>query len=377
MTVFSFAEPPPGWRLAPLRRPDGRFRGVVYSGGSIPVGRYADFRVLGTPFEEGLAIWPVRQTYADGQVKPWTGPPEPPGGAEASESGPTDPGPAAAVEIGAPGSSAAGGAASDDDDGGSDAGIRLGVIAIGISLLAAAARLPLVDAAREAARRGRGPVRAGRPAPAARPGHVPAPRRADARRLLQRRLLHLHPGGARARRPPPRRRHAGLPARALGARRGWTRPSPFSSSARAAAWATGEGSRAGTGWRCGPCTTGTRSSRGRRCSRSRATTACSPTSRRCTWACWRAARSSAATSGTSWRRPGQADPVLPRALRPLAGADRRRLGGPHRRRDRRLHRRPGVLVGRQGHGHGPARADRGVRRRHGGRAPPVRRPLRR
>ncbi len=139
VTVFSFAEPPPGWRLAPLRRPDGSFRGVVYSGGRIPVGRYADFRVLGTPFEEGLAIWPVRQTYADGQVKPWTGPPEPPGGAEASESGPTDPGPAAAVEIGAPGSSAAGGAASDDDDGGSDAGIWLGVIAIGISLLAAAA----------------------------------------------------------------------------------------------------------------------------------------------------------------------------------------------------------------------------------------------
>ena len=31
-------------------------------------------------------------------------------------------------------------------------------------------------------------------------------------------------------------------------------------------------------------------------------------------------------------------------------------------RDRRLHRRPGVVVGRQGHGHRAARADRGLRR---------------
>jgi uncharacterized protein YcnI len=138
VTVFSFADPPPGWRLTPLRRPDGSVRGVVYSGGRIPVGRYADFRMLGTPFEEGLATWPARQTYADGQVKPWTGPPETSGGGEPAESGPTDPGPAAAVEIGAPGSSP-GGATAEDDDDGSGTAIWLGVIAIGISLLAALA----------------------------------------------------------------------------------------------------------------------------------------------------------------------------------------------------------------------------------------------
>jgi uncharacterized protein YcnI len=135
VTVFSFAEPPPGWTLTPLRETDGRFRGVVYSGGRIPAGRYADFHVLGTPFEEGLAIWPARQGYADGQVKPWTGPPELPGQGEAPESGPTDPGPAPAVEIGAPGSTAAGATAEDDDDSGT--AIWLGVIAIGISLLSA------------------------------------------------------------------------------------------------------------------------------------------------------------------------------------------------------------------------------------------------
>jgi uncharacterized protein YcnI len=139
VTVFSFADPPPGWRLTPLRRPEGRFRGVVYSGGSIPVGRYADFRMLGTPFEEGQAVWPSRQTYADGQVKPWTGPPETPGQAEARETGPADPGPAAAVEITAPGSAPAGTAVDGDDGDGSGAAIWLGVIAIGISLLAALA----------------------------------------------------------------------------------------------------------------------------------------------------------------------------------------------------------------------------------------------
>jgi hypothetical protein len=138
VTVFSFADPPPGWRITPLRRPDGRFRGVAYSGGSIPVARYADFRMLGTPFEEGTALWRTRQTYADGQVKPWTGPPEQPG-AESSESGPAEPGPAAAVEITAPGSAPASAAAPADDDDGSGTAIWLGVIAIGISLLAALA----------------------------------------------------------------------------------------------------------------------------------------------------------------------------------------------------------------------------------------------
>lgn len=139
ITVYSFADPPPGWRLTPLRRPDGRLRGVVYSGGRIGVGRYADFRMLGTPFEEGLAVWPSRQTYADGQVKPWTGPPELPGQEAAPESSPTAPGPAAAVEVVAAGSAPATAGGGGDGDDGSGTAIWLGVIAIGISLLAALA----------------------------------------------------------------------------------------------------------------------------------------------------------------------------------------------------------------------------------------------
>ena len=61
----------------------------------------------------------------------------------------------------------------------------------------------------------------------------------------------------------------------------------------------------------------------------------------------------------------QADPVLPGALRPLPGADRRRVRRARRRRHRRQHRRAGVVVGRQGHRHGAARAHRRLRRRHG------------
>lgn len=135
VTVYSFADPPAGWTVTPVRAPDGRFSGVVYSGGSIGVDRYADFHVLGTPFESGTAVWKARQTYADGKVKPWTGPAEQPG-QEAPESGPTDPGPAAVVTVLEPGQAATGAGAAaiaGRDDSDSGAAIWLGVIAIVIS----------------------------------------------------------------------------------------------------------------------------------------------------------------------------------------------------------------------------------------------------
>jgi uncharacterized protein YcnI len=135
ITVYSFAAPPPGWTLRPLLGPDKRYSGVVYSGGRIPVGQYEDFRMLGTPFESGSALWKTRQTYADGQVKPWTGPPEKPG-ATTQENGPTSPGPAAVVTIAEPGQAvgATGAGATHADDSG--AAIWLGVIAIAISAMA-------------------------------------------------------------------------------------------------------------------------------------------------------------------------------------------------------------------------------------------------
>ena len=134
ITVYSFAAPPPGWTMRTVRGPDKRFRAVIYSG-SLPPNGYVDFRVLGTPFESGTATWKTLQTYAGGQVKPWTGAPEKPG-EETPETGPTDVGPAPVVTVAEPGQavgSTGTTATSAEDDSG--AAVWLGVIAIGISAL--------------------------------------------------------------------------------------------------------------------------------------------------------------------------------------------------------------------------------------------------
>lgn len=98
VTVYSFAPPPAGWTIKQRIAPDGTLAGVVYSGGTIPVNGYVDFTFLGTPFDTGETVWKAYQTYADGKVKPWTGAPEPPD-AISAESGPAEPGPAAAVQV--------------------------------------------------------------------------------------------------------------------------------------------------------------------------------------------------------------------------------------------------------------------------------------
>ena len=157
MTVYSIGPTPPG--LEGHRRsagPNGKFATLVFSGGRIAPNRYADFTVLGTPFESGQAVWPVVQAYSDGKDKPWTGPPEKPG-EECPETGPDRPGPAAAQTILEPGQApptaprAAGGGSGDDD---SDTAIWLGVIAIGISgARGPGHRVPLVHPAGDAARR--------------------------------------------------------------------------------------------------------------------------------------------------------------------------------------------------------------------------------
>ena len=137
VTVYSVGPPPPGWKVTAIRGANGKFANLVFSGGRIPPNRYADFTVLATAFASGQAVWPVNQTYSDGTTKPWTGPPEEPGEAS-GETGPTDPGPAAAQTILEAGQVPAGGAAGGGGSGGddSDAAIWLGVIAIGIAALA-------------------------------------------------------------------------------------------------------------------------------------------------------------------------------------------------------------------------------------------------
>lgn len=98
VTVYAFAPPPPGWTYRERIANDGTIAGVVYSGGQIPVNGYLDFTFLGTAFTTGTTVWKSYQTYADGKVKPWSGEPEGPD-AISPETGPTEPGPAASVEV--------------------------------------------------------------------------------------------------------------------------------------------------------------------------------------------------------------------------------------------------------------------------------------
>jgi periplasmic copper chaperone A len=136
VTVSSFAPPPAGWSLQETLSDDGRTIGVVYRGGTIGIDRYLDFTFLGVGFDTGTAIWKTKQTYADGVVKSWTGPPDPPG-AESVETGANQPGPASAVEVVAVGAApAATVAAAANKSDSSGAGIWLGLIAIVVAAAA-------------------------------------------------------------------------------------------------------------------------------------------------------------------------------------------------------------------------------------------------
>lgn len=97
LIVYS-VDPAPGWSARMLLRRDGRSRGVVFRGGRIPQDQFAEFGLLATPLETGTALWRSEQVYADGLVKPWTGPPEEPGEIS-GESAPEDPGPSSATVV--------------------------------------------------------------------------------------------------------------------------------------------------------------------------------------------------------------------------------------------------------------------------------------
>jgi hypothetical protein len=128
----------PGWRVATTPGAGGRVDVVAFSGGRIGAGRHQDFTLLATPTAGGTAVWPAAQTYADGAVKPWTGPPAD-GETARAETGPAAAGPAPATPVlaaGAPAPAAAPGRPGADDDG-SGAAVWLGLIAIGIAALAA------------------------------------------------------------------------------------------------------------------------------------------------------------------------------------------------------------------------------------------------
>lgn len=128
--------PAPGWRVATAPGPGGGVASVTFAGGEIGPGRHQDFTLLARPTAAGPAVWQSAQTYADGRVKPWTGPPEDPGDASA-ETGPSAPGPAAATTVLEAGAPALPAGSAPRPDGGSGAAVWLGLIAIAVAALAA------------------------------------------------------------------------------------------------------------------------------------------------------------------------------------------------------------------------------------------------
>lgn len=71
---FSF-EPVAGWERSEKRAANGALQGVVWRG-SLPVGSFVRFAFLAaTPERPGELRWRALQTYADGTVVRWIGPP--------------------------------------------------------------------------------------------------------------------------------------------------------------------------------------------------------------------------------------------------------------------------------------------------------------
>jgi uncharacterized protein YcnI len=138
VSVYSFQVPPAGFTVTPILAKNQSIIGAVFRG-TIPTGNYQTFHFLGTPFSTGRTRWPAYQTYADGLIKPWNGPVEAPGSVSA-ETGATQPGPTAAVEIVKARTSTATPATGGRSSGsGSDGAIWFGLVAIVIAIGAAVA----------------------------------------------------------------------------------------------------------------------------------------------------------------------------------------------------------------------------------------------
>lgn len=75
LRVSSF-QPKPGWTYEVQKDAAGNTIGVVWSGGSIGPGEFDEFAfVAANPAEPGELVFVAHQTYADGSVVSWEGPP--------------------------------------------------------------------------------------------------------------------------------------------------------------------------------------------------------------------------------------------------------------------------------------------------------------
>jgi uncharacterized protein YcnI len=125
------------WRTQ-IEKRNGQIVAVTFGDSTIPPDYYETFQFIAkNPVQEGTIVWNVEQTYQDGEVVSWTGPPgsdTPAARTEIRESAvPTD---MVDVESGAAAAAAVTGAVSASDADGHDTlALVLACVAIGLALL--------------------------------------------------------------------------------------------------------------------------------------------------------------------------------------------------------------------------------------------------
>jgi uncharacterized protein YcnI len=66
----------PGWIRQEDKDSAGRYKSLAWSGAEVPAGEFVEFEFLArSPKEPGALVWKVFQTYKDGSVVSWVGPP--------------------------------------------------------------------------------------------------------------------------------------------------------------------------------------------------------------------------------------------------------------------------------------------------------------
>ena len=75
LQLFSVAGKP-GWSRDEEKDSAGRYKSIFWSGGEVPAGEFVEFEFLArSPKEPASLVWKVFQTYKDGSVVSWVGPP--------------------------------------------------------------------------------------------------------------------------------------------------------------------------------------------------------------------------------------------------------------------------------------------------------------
>jgi uncharacterized protein YcnI len=75
LQLFSIAEKP-GWIRQEDKDSAGRYKSLFWSGAEVRAGEFVEFEFLArSPKEPGALVWKVFQTYKDGSVVSWVGPP--------------------------------------------------------------------------------------------------------------------------------------------------------------------------------------------------------------------------------------------------------------------------------------------------------------